>query len=232
MKYSAREIMEQNQPKNSSAGNWYRFDNAHTVVDTDTATLYVYDDIGLFGLTAGDFANELKAVTAAQLEVRISSKGGDIFDGVAIFNSLRSHKAYVTTVVDGGALSIASVIAQAGDSRHMVSGSQMMIHQAHGLSMGTATDMRDFAEVLDFQNDIIAAIYSEAAGGSGSKKHYAKLMADETWLSASDAVDEGLADSVIKPAKAATVEADKPVADDRAGKRAAFAASMTTEITT
>lgn len=231
MKYSAREIMEQGQVKNSGDGaNWFRFTNTD---HSDTATLYVYDDIGLFGLTAGDFADELKAVTAAQLEVRISSKGGDIFDGVAIFNALRSHKAYVTTVVDGAALSIASIVAQAGDSRHMVSGSQMMIHQAHGLSMGTASDMRDFAEVLDFQTDIIAGIYSEMAGGSGSKKHFAAMMADETWLSASDAVDEGLADSVIKPAKATTVQPDESAAvSDQAARQAAFAASLTTEITT
>ena len=230
MKHSARQIMEHTQATNSAfRSNWYTFTN---VDDADTATLYVYDDIGLFGLTAGDFADELKAVTAANLEVRISSKGGDIFDGVAIFNALRSHKAYVTTVVDGAALSIASVVAQAGDTRHVMSGSQMMLHNAHGISMGDAADMEDFAEVLRFQTDIIAGIYAEMAGGSGSKKHFRALMEAETWLSASDAVDEGLADSVIKPEKAATIEADNLVADDRAGKRAAFAASMTTEITT
>ena len=162
------------------------------------ATIRIYDEVGFFGITAEDFAAELDEITADEIEVQINSLGGDVFAGVAIYNALRTHSARITTRVDGMAASIASVIVQAGDTRIMLTGSQMMIHPAWGFAMGSASDMRDLADILDKQTKVIAGIYAERAGTDG----FVELMEAETWFDADEAVDAGLADEVVKPAKA------------------------------
>jgi ATP-dependent protease ClpP protease subunit len=176
--------------------DWYRIVNK---AEEKKAEIYLYDEIGWFGTTAGDFVDELGEIDAEQIDVHINSIGGSVFDGIAIFNALRTHDARVVTQVDSAALSIASVIAQAGDERVMVSGSQMMIHEAWGLAIGTAEDMREYAEILERQTDNIAGIYAERVGGSGKKSHFLSLMAGEKWMNADEAVDEKLADRVERP---------------------------------
>ena len=192
----------------SSQGDWYSIANKTSDEQVD---VYLYDEIGLFGTTAADFMRELSEIKTASLQVHISSKGGDIFDGIAIYNALRTHSAPVTTKVDALAASIASVIAQAGDIRLMLTGSQMMIHEAHGLALGDADDMRDLADLLDKQTENIAGIYAERAGGTGKKAHFLSLMKDETWLNADETVSEGLADEVIKPVKTEEQPAENKV---------------------
>jgi len=192
---------------------WYRIRNEHT----DAADVYLYDEIGVFGTTAADFMSELQEITAPQIRLHISSRGGDAFDGIAIYNALRTHPARVVSRVDSMAASIASVIAQAGDHRVMLTGSQMMIHNAHGLAMGEADDMRDYAEMLDKQSDLIAGIYAERAGGTGAKARFAKLMAASTLMNAEETVEERLADEVIKPeAKPEAKLVDESAAAERA----------------
>jgi ATP-dependent protease ClpP protease subunit len=178
-----------------TSGEWFRFTNKAA----DTAEVWIYDDIGFFGVTAADFARELADVTAPRITVHLSSLGGDVFDGIAIYNSLRMHDAAINVQVDSMAASIASVIAQAGDTRTMMTGSQMMIHDAWGISAGTADDMRQYADILDKQTANIAAIYAERAGDGRKKPHYRALMRDETWMSPEEAINEGLADAIIKP---------------------------------
>lgn len=172
---------------------WYDIANK----DGDVAEIRIYDEISWWGLTAEDFARELDDITADEIVVKINSPGGDVFDGIAIYNALRAHPAKITTRVDGIAASIASVIAQAGDHRIMLSASQMMIHDAWGLAIGNAGDMREMADLLDRQSDNIAGIY--AARGTGDSDHYRALMAKETFLTDAEAVAEGLADEVIDP---------------------------------
>ncbi len=174
--------------------DWYSIANK---TSPDSVDVYLYDEIGFFGTTAADFMRELAEIKTARIDVHISSKGGDIFDGIAIYNALRTHSAPVTTKVDALAASIASVIAQAGDTRLMVTGSQMMIHEAFGLALGGADDMRDYADLLDKQTDNIAGIYAERA--DGKKAHFRTLMKAETWMTPTEAVSEGLADEVITP---------------------------------
>ena len=164
--------------------------------------VYLYDEIGFYGTTAADFVSELATVKTAEIVVHISSQGGDIFEGLAIYNALRTHSSPVTTKVDSLAASIASVIAQAGDRRLMLTGSQMMIHKAHGLAMGDDDDMEEMAALLRKQTDNIAGIYAERAGGTSSKPRFLSLMKNETWMTPTEALDEGLVDEVIKPAKA------------------------------
>ena len=176
-------------PKN----DWYTIKN-----EVDSTVVHIYNEIGGWGITADDFVSDLNNVTQGSLDVRINSKGGDVFDGIAIFNALRQHPAYVTTKVDALAASIASVIAQAGDERIMVQHSQMMIHDAHGVCVGGSEDMASFSDLLEKQSNLIAELYASRSGGNASE--FRALMSQESWLTAEEAVEVGLADRVVKPA--------------------------------
>lgn len=172
-------------------------------VDGDTAEMLVYDEIGFWGVTARDVTAALAEVTAPNITVRINSPGGDVFDGIAIFNSLRGHPAAVNVVVDGIAASAASFIAMAGDRITMNDASQMMIHDASGMCMGNAADMEQMRDLLDRLSDTIAGIYTARAGGTTPE--WRDRMRAETWFDASEAVAAGLADEAdtdTEPAEA------------------------------
>jgi hypothetical protein len=118
-----------------------------------------------------------------------------VFDGIAIANALRAHKGDVTTVVDGLAASIASVIAQAGRQRVMQANSMMMIHDAFGLCMGNAAEMAAMAETLGKVSDNIADVYASRSG-RGTADSWRGEMRAERWYTADEAVAAGLADRV------------------------------------
>lgn len=175
--------------------SWYRITNL--VEDgEDVAEIAIYDAIGKYELSASMFLAELGQVTARRISLRLNSPGGEIFDGIAIHNSLRQHPAHVTVHVDGLAASIASVIAMAGDRIVMAPHAQMMIHNARAGEQGEAKDMRRMADLLDRQSENIARIYAERAGGT--PKQWATRMDVETWFSDREAVAAGLADEVAQ----------------------------------
>jgi ATP-dependent Clp endopeptidase proteolytic subunit ClpP len=170
---------------------WYRFENR----SKSEADVYIYDAIGgWFGVSSGEFVKELRDLDVDRITVHINSPGGDAFDGIAILNTLRSHKASITTVVEGLAASAASYIAMGGDEVVMADNSEMMIHDASGLCFGTAADMEWTRDALNKLSDNIAAIYADKAGGSAEM--WRDVMRAETWYSAQEAVDAGLADRV------------------------------------
>jgi ATP-dependent Clp endopeptidase proteolytic subunit ClpP len=176
-------------------GRWYDVHNAAA----DVAVVRIYDEISWWGVSADEFAADIAAITAGTIEVQINSPGGNVFDGLAIYNALRLHPARIVTRVDGLAASAASVIAQAGDHRIMVSSSQMMIHEAWGVAVGNAADMLDMATLLEQQNTVLAELYAERSGGDVD--NFRQMMATETWFTAQAAVDAGLADEVLVPAR-------------------------------
>jgi ATP-dependent protease ClpP protease subunit len=216
-------------PSASDRG-WYRFTNH----DTGTADLFIYDEIGMWGVSASDFLNDLSAVTATSINVRINSPGGDVFDGIAIYNALLSHPASVDTTVDSLAASAASFIAMAGDTVTMMPHSQLMIHDAKMMMFGAfnPADLRDIAELLDRQSDNIAAIYADVA--SGSVAEWRTAMQDETWYTAQAAVDAGLATKVAPkaarsdPAESGNFGAGEPAAGDAASTEDSAAAAAPT----
>lgn len=171
---------------------WYRIANA---VDGTSADVNIYDEIGYWGTTAAQFVEELNALDVQQLNVHINSPGGDVYDGIAIYNALLQHPADVTTYVDGLAASIGSVIAQAGTVRLMASASQMMIHDASALCVGNAADMRECASMLDGASNMIAQVYAARAGGNAET--WRAAMQNETWYSSDEAVAAGLATSTL-----------------------------------
>lgn len=158
------------------------------------ADILLYDEIGFWGTTAQDFANQVRDLEVETINLRINSPGGEVYDGIAILNALRDHPAAVNVTVDGIAASAASFIAMAGDSITMNRNSEMMIHDAIGLVYGGPSDMADFAGRLESISNNIASIYAGRAGGTVAD--WRTAMHNETWYSAQEAVDAGLADQV------------------------------------
>lgn len=146
--------------------------------------------------SATSFRDALKELgDVSTINLSINSGGGSVFDGIAIYNMLKSHKATVNVYVEGLA-SIASVIAMAGDTITMRSGSMMMVHMPWTLSQGNAEEMRKTADTLEKTGDSIVDIYSERTGISPDDIR--NIMNDETWLSAEEAVEQGWATKLDK----------------------------------
>ena len=154
-------------------------------------------------VTAKAFAKELKAAGKVKhLDVYINSPGGSVFDGSAIYSQLKRHAAKKTVYIEGLAASIASVIAMAGDDIVMPDNALMMIHRASGGVFGDAGDLRKTAEVLEKVESSMITAYQAKTGRT--PEELADMMADETWMTAQEAVALGFADRV---AEAITVTA-------------------------
>jgi ATP-dependent protease ClpP protease subunit len=176
--------------------NWYRFENK-----AGEAEVWIYDVIGQDfwtgeGVTAKDFAQELKDIKSPRIVLHLNSPGGDAFEGIAIASALKEHPAQVTVKVEGLAASAASFIAMSGDRVIMSQGAMLMIHDAHGMTLGNAEDHRKTAELLDKISDNIAGFYARHAGGS--VKEWRTRMEAESWFDADEAVKLGLADEVTE----------------------------------
>ncbi|MFI6228620.1 head maturation protease, ClpP-related [Micromonospora echinospora] len=185
--------------------DWYRINN---LAGTGAAEVWVYDEIGWFGVSAQDFVRELTTIKADKIDLHISSPGGDVFDGLAIYQALRNHPAQVTTYVDSLAASAASFIAMAGDVRVIAPHAQMMIHEAWGMCIGNAAEMAKMQEELDRLSANLAGIYANRAGGDAET--WRAAMRAETWYSAEEAVAAGLADRVQEDTKAASADERPP----------------------
>lgn len=164
-----------------------------------TAIVRIDGEIG-WDTEAQSFARRIDELDVANLEVIINSPGGAAYDGVAIMNSLRRHKAKVTVTVDGLAASAASIIAMGGDRIIMNRGSEMMIHEAWGYSVGDASEMVKASEMLDKLSDSLADVYAARAGGTPDE--WRDRMRAESWYTAQEAVEAGLADEAADKAAA------------------------------
>lgn len=174
----------------NSRTDWYRIQNKAE----KRPEIFIYDEIGFFGNSAKAFTDELQELNADELSVHINSPGGDIFDGLAIYQALKNHKADVTVHVDGLAASIASVIAMAADNVVMAPKASMMIHDGWTMAVGDAREMRSAADLLDKQSGIIASVYADKAGQT--PEFWRARMQETTWYSADEAFDAGLVDEV------------------------------------
>ena len=163
-------------------------------LDADTTEVLVYDAIDWLGVNAEDFVAELNAIDTPNINLRINSPGGDVFDGVAIAHALRQHPANVRTQVDGLAASISSIIALAGDEVTMAKGAFFMIHQPWSIALGNAADMRQTADLLDKIGSSLVATYQDATGLEADTLR--EWMDAETWLTDQEAVDNGFADRI------------------------------------
>lgn len=174
-----------------------------------SAEVLIYDQIGEDwwtgeGVTAKRFVADLKALGAVDnINVRINSPGGSVFDGVAIHNALARHGARIVVDIDGIALSAASFVAMAGHEIRIAENAQMMIHNPYTVAGGDAGQLRKAAEVLDSVKASIVTTYT--ARTKLDAEHVSALMDAETWWVGREAVAAGFADAVTAPVEITNV---------------------------
>jgi ATP-dependent Clp protease protease subunit len=172
------------------------------VKEKQTATLNIYGDITSCewienGVSAVNLSKQLETLgDVEQIDVYINSYGGEVAEGLAIYNALRRHKAKVTTYCDGFACSIASVIFMAGDERIMNESSLLMIHNAWTYAMGNSAELRKQAE--DLEKITQASVEAYKAHSSLSEKEIKKLMDNESWILPEEALSYGFATTIDK----------------------------------
>jgi len=176
------------------AGSWYEIRNA-----ADGTEVFIYDEIGGWGIMAADFVRDLQAIESDTITVRISSPGGSVFEALAMYASLKNIEATINCVIDGLCASAATVVAMAGDSITTASGSMWMVHDALGQVYGNAADMQAMADLLDKTSQNIADLYAARAGGDANT--WRATMQAETWYTADEAVTAGLADGLTASPK-------------------------------
>ncbi len=170
-------------------------------VNEEHAELTIFGDItswpwGESDVSAYDLSKQLKDITANHIDVHINSYGGEVAEGLAIYNSLKNHSAEVTTYCDGFACSIASVIFMAGDKRVMNPASLMMIHNPWSYARGNSGDLRKAADDLDVICEAIVAAYQSHVTLEEAELR-AKLD-DETWITPDDAISWGFATEKVE----------------------------------
>ena len=204
----------------NARGDWYRIQAATTEADATEASgpvqVLIYGEIGdsWWGdsIPASQFVRDLAAVDSdAELKIHVHSPGGDVFDGLAIANAIRTHEGKTTVYVDGLAASAASYIAIAADETVMGVGAELMIHDAWGFAMGNAADMQKMAGDLVHVSENIASLYALKAGGTAAD--WREAMLAETWYTADEAVEAGLADRVAAKEEAQVSEKTKNAFD-------------------
>ena len=176
---------------------WYEINNSAS----DVTDVYIFNDIGTFGVSAQGFVEEIKEYEGKELAIHINSLGGEVFEGMAIYSIIQRRKAKTTVYIEGIAASIASVIALAADEVVMSENSLLMIHNAWGGTQGDASDMRKQADVLDKITNEIAEIYVKQTNIPYDE--IIRMMSEETWLTAEEAVAMGFVDSISEPIKVA-----------------------------
>ncbi|EJD6474851.1 ClpP-like prohead protease/major capsid protein fusion protein [Providencia rettgeri] len=170
-------------------------------ISETSADIYIYDEIGMWGVSAKRFTEDLISLgNISHINLHIHSPGGEVFEGIAIYNQLKNHNATITVYIDGLAASMASVIAMVGDEVKMPKNAMMMIHKPWGVSWGDANDMRDYADLLDKVENVLIPAYMEKTGKT--KEEIEAMLGEETWLTAEECVEHGFANTVIEPVKA------------------------------
>lgn len=171
-------------------GEAMRFDLYDVVVSSKA------DEDWLGGVSAQSFVEALAGAGGRDVALHINSPGGDVFGGIAWAEAIRSYTGKVTAYVDGYAASAASLIAVAADDVVMAPSAMMMIHKAWTLAMGNADDMMAVAGLLEKIDDQIAEAYREKAGD----RDWEEYMRAETWFTADEAIEAGLADRISERA--------------------------------
>ena len=184
----------------SGKRSWYTIKAA----GTSPAVIYLYGIIGQDwwgdGNSALDFCRELDALAPRDIELHVNSAGGDVFEGMAIYNALLRYQGNVTAYVDGLAASAASFLIMAANERVMGEGAFLMIHNSWTCCCGDALDLRDVATRLEAVDDQQVGIYAHHSTRAADEIREA--MAATTWLPAEEAVEWGLADRIEEGLKA------------------------------
>ena len=184
----------------SSPRQWFTVNKAS---DTETPEIFIYDMIGLDfwtgeGVTPKAFTSELREIEKKHksLNIRINSPGGFVHDGFTIYNALKQSGLKINVYIDGLAASAAAFIAMAGDKIYMPKTAEMMIHNAWGMVIGNAAEMKKEAAHVESLDSMIIDIFSERTGKD--KAVISSMMNKETWMSGEKAVELGFTDELLE----------------------------------
>lgn len=186
-----------------------------SAMSVDDGVITMFETIGADywtggGITAKSVSAALRAIGDKPVEVQINSPGGDMFEGIAIYNVLREHSKPITVKIMGMAASAASIIAMAGDSIEVGSASFIMIHNCWVVAVGNRHDMAETSAWLEPFDQAMVSLYAQRSGSDAAQ--IADWMNAETYMSGSMAVERGFADSLLP--------ADQVTSDDKAGTAA------------
>lgn len=176
-----------------------RWNGGIKAAKSDDNSISIFDVIGADywgeGVTASRIAGALRSLNGADVTVNVNSPGGDMFEGLAIYNLLREYEGKVTVKVLGLAASAASIIAMAGDDIQIGRGAFLMIHNCWVYAMGNRHDLAQIASDMEPFDKAMGDIYSVRTGLS--KEEVAAMMDGETYIAGSDAVEKGFADRLL-----------------------------------
>ena len=171
--------------------NWYALTPKPSVSETEIS---IFDEIGMYGISAKQFISDLKAIPANdKIVLKIHSPGGEVFDGNAIFNALQ-RRGNVEVQIEGLAASMATVISLAGMPVKMAENGFYMIHNPWGVAMGDAAELRDQAELLDKIRSNMVGAYAAKSGQD--PEQIQEWMDAETWFTAAEAHSAGFIDEI------------------------------------
>jgi ATP-dependent protease ClpP protease subunit len=194
-------------------GAWWTIKAAADAADSTTAEILIYGDIGETwwgeSVTAKDFVEQINALTADEITIRINSYGGSVTDGLAIYNAIKRKTATTNVEIDGVAYSIASLIAMAGDTVRIAENALLMIHAPWGMAAGNSQDMRDYADMLDTYAAAMANSYMAKSGKS--RDDIMQLLTDglDHFYTADEAKAEGFVDEIVNAMPVAAALASK-----------------------
>lgn len=166
-----------------------------------SAEIFIYGDIGeswwAETITAADFVKDLAVLDVDHLTVRINSFGGSVPDGIAIYNAIKRHRAQKTTSIEGMAMSIASLIAMAGDTVEIAENALFMVHAPWVDAAGNSVALRETADYLDKWAAAMATSYAAKTGKDSAE--ILSLLTDgvDHFYTAAEALDAGFVDTVV-----------------------------------
>lgn len=195
---------DKDAPKNFGHEIFMFPEDVHVEQQGKTANLYIYDVIGWPWIEARDVIQAVPK-NVEHINVHINSPGGDVFEGLAIYNWLKGHSASVSVKIDGLAASIASVVALAGSEVSIPNAAFYMIHDPWVLMLGNSEDLRKEADFLEQIEDVIAGVYADKSGQD--KSEIRQWMHNETWFTGVDAKEKGFADNLMDDEPQATASA-------------------------
>lgn len=203
--------------------------------DTEKPSIYIQGFIGSSWFFEGNTDKGIKNILDSlegkeEIDVVINSKGGDVFQGIAIGNLLKANKAKINIIINGVAASAASIIAMAGDSIQIYPNAQLMIHRASTWAEGNVDVFRKTADQLESIDKSVTASYKVRF--NGTDEELTDLLVAEKFMDAETALNYGLVDEIIDPTQVEPIEEDdveailNQVKEEREKRMAAFTAAI------
>ena len=170
------------------------------VQENNEATINIYGDITSWEWFSSDVSSytlskQLETIEADTIHIYINSYGGEVAEGLAIYNQLKRHKAKVKTVCDGFACSAASVVFMAGDERIMSTASLLMIHNAWTYASGNSKELRKQADDLDVITQASINAYMQEV--NITEEELKQMLDNETWIAPQEALEKGFITTIV-----------------------------------